>query len=169
MWLLTTFILTWADMVPKTIYNGGPWYYLTPSIFLEIFSPRVSLCPDSSGFFGTGSSSGNDFLASTSICNVLYPRNYQGSALGGYGRRLMFWRSWIESQLCILGGHFFTLFCCKSRNVCLGKTQKMKKRSGMAHFYWRSCNVLPMSIADRNDNIVGLRPKNFLSCCSCYS
>ena len=40
----------------------------------------------------------------------------------GYGRRLMFWRSWIQIPVQYTGWTFFTLNCCKKWNVCLEKS-----------------------------------------------
>ena len=38
-----------------------------------------------------------------------------------------------ESLHLILDGHFFTLICCKSCNVCLKRRKYMKKRPALAH------------------------------------
>ena len=41
------------------------------------------------------------------------------SSPSGYGRRLMYWRSWIRIPALFTGWTFFTYFCCKNCNVCL--------------------------------------------------
>ena len=40
----------------------------------------------------------------------------------------------LESQHCILDGHFFTLIGCKNCIVCLKDRKLMKKSPGLAHF-----------------------------------
>ena len=51
----------------------------------------------------------------------------------GYGRRLMFWRSWVQNLALYIGWTFFTYIWCKYCNdVCL---KRPKINDGLAHFY----------------------------------
>ena len=54
----------------------------------------------------------------------------------GYGRRLMFRRSWVRIPALYTGWTFFTFICCKKWNVCLkrGNKNKTKKRPGWPIF-----------------------------------
>ena len=47
----------------------------------------------------------------------------------GYGRRLMFWRLWVQIPAPYTGWKNFTYNCCKNCNVCLKKTEN-KQKSG---------------------------------------
>ena len=61
----------------------------------------------------------------------------------GYGRRLMFWRSWIWIPVPYTGWtwHFSTLICCKNCIVCLKKTKNKRKRGrGWPIFYKKKWN-----------------------------
>ena len=46
----------------------------------------------------------------------------------GYGRRLMFWRSWVLILVLFTGWTFFTYNCHKNCNVCLKRTKINIKR-----------------------------------------
>ena len=49
---------------------------------------------------------------------------------------------WFKSQHCILDGHFFTLICCKNRNVCLRRPKINEKEAGDGPFLKKPiCNV----------------------------
>ena len=53
----------------------------------------------------------------------------------GYGKRLMFQRSWVRFPAPFTGWTFFTFICCKNCKVCLKRPKKTKKRPGLAHFF----------------------------------
>ena len=46
----------------------------------------------------------------------------------GYGRRLMFKRSWVRIPAPYTGWIFLTLICCKNYIACLKKTENKRKR-----------------------------------------
>ena len=46
----------------------------------------------------------------------------------GYGRRLIFWRSWVQIQAPYTEWTFFTLICCKIVLMFAWKTPKMNKK-----------------------------------------
>ena len=58
----------------------------------------------------------------------------------GYGRRLMFWRSWVQIPAPNTGWTFFTFICCK--NVFFWKDKKKWKSPRMAHFFEKNRNYL---------------------------
>ena len=78
---------------------------------------------------------------SESVCvmknDVLWGREPWSS---GYGRRLMFRRSWVQIPALFTGWTFFTYFCCKKI-----ATKINLKRPGMAHFLKKWCFI--------NDNV----------------
>ena len=53
----------------------------------------------------------------------------------GYGRRLMFHKSWVWIPALYTGWswHFFTLICCKNCTVCLKRPKINKKEAELAH------------------------------------
>ena len=54
----------------------------------------------------------------------------------GYGRRLMFRRSWVRISALLLDGHFFTYICCKNWNdVCLKRPKTSEKEVGVGPFF----------------------------------
>ena len=61
----------------------------------------------------------------------------------GYGRRLMFWRSWVQIPAPYAGWTFFTFLCCKNCN-CF-KRLKNEKEAGITH-------ILPMFIFPKTKN-----------------
>ena len=52
----------------------------------------------------------------------------------GYGRILMYQRSWVQIPAQFTGRIFFTYICYKNCNVCLKVQKWTKKRPGIAHF-----------------------------------
>ena len=65
---------------------------------------------------------------------------FNGSVYGwepwfsGYGRRLMFWRSWVWIPVPYTGWRFFTIICCKIVLMFHWKRLTInEKRPGMAH------------------------------------
>ena len=70
-------------------------------------------------------------LAPDEAAQVLTGTNWSS----GYGRRLMFWWSWVWIPAPYTGWTFFTLICCKDCKFVCRKDEKNKKRGrGMAHF-----------------------------------
>ena len=51
----------------------------------------------------------------------------------------------LESQHCILDGHFFTLIGCKNCIVCLKDRKLIKKSPGLAHFL-NNCKLMIYAI-----------------------
>ena len=47
----------------------------------------------------------------------------------GYGRRLMFWRSWVRIPVLCTIWTFFTLICCENCIVCLKRPKINKKEA----------------------------------------
>ena len=60
----------------------------------------------------------------------------------GYGRRLMFQRSWVWIPAPYTGWTFFTFICCKNCNVYLKKTKINEKWAGDDPLKKRAGNVL---------------------------
>ena len=53
----------------------------------------------------------------------------------GYGKRLTFWRSWVQIPVPYTGWTFFTYICCQNCNVvCLKRPKINKKEAGIGPF-----------------------------------
>ena len=77
-------------------------------------------------------------------CNLL--RHWSREVLGrdpwscGYGRRLMFWRSWVQIPAPYTGWtlHFFTLTCCKNCIACLKRLKINEKEAGILSIFLKN-------------------------------
>ena len=61
----------------------------------------------------------NNYTERSSEREGILKRNLQAPWSSGYGRRLMFQRSWVRIPLPYTGWTFFTFICCKNCNLCL--------------------------------------------------
>ena len=59
----------------------------------------------------------------------------------GYGRRLMFQRSWVQIPAPYTGWTFFTFICCKNCIVCLKRPKINEKEAGVGPLKKESTNV----------------------------
>ena len=72
---------------------------------------------------------------SHSIFGVKLPLGWEPRS-SGYGRRLVFQRSWVRIPAPYTGWIFFTFICCKKCNICL----KRRKQAGSG--YWKNYLLL---------------------------
>ena len=68
----------------------------------------------------------------------------------GYGRWLMFRRSWVQIPVLHTGWTwiFFILICCKKCVVCLERPTINEKRQGMAHFFKKKTFIVVTILGD---------------------
>ena len=92
-----------------------------------------------------------------SPCNRLFKQvrtreTSRGFWSSGYGRRLMFQRSWVWIPAPYTGckfGKIFTLICCKN---CIGCLKRPKRGRGLAHFFFKK-NQVKLSFISRESKI----------------
>ena len=64
------------------------------------------------------------------VANIFFQK--EKVVKSGFGRRLVFKRSWLQIPTPDTGWTFFTLVCCKNFTVCL-KRPKNEKEAGNGH------------------------------------